>query len=50
MAAHGCVWQRGGKFSNFEGGIRVSAFVSGGGLPALRRGKTESALITGWDW
>ena len=27
----------GGKFSNFEGGIRVNAFVSGGSLPEVRR-------------
>jgi arylsulfatase I/J len=28
---------RGGKFSNWEGGIRVAAFVSGGVVPAARR-------------
>jgi len=41
---------RGVKFSNFEGGIRSAAFVSGGFLPEGRRGKTESGLITLWDW
>lgn len=41
---------RGGKFSNFEGGIRVNAFVSGGFLPASRRGVRENGLITSWDW
>lgn len=41
---------RGGKFSNWEGGIRVGALVAGGILPAERRGKTESGLVTGWDW
>jgi arylsulfatase I/J len=41
---------RGGKFSNWEGGIRVNAFVTGGALPASRRGAVESGLIAGWDW
>eukprot|EP00949_MAST-11_sp_MAST-11-sp1_P002575 g2575.t1 len=40
----------GGKFSNFEGGIRVNAFVAGGAVPASRRGITLSNLITVWDW
>ena len=29
---------RGGKKSNFEGGVRVNAFVTGGLVPAARRG------------
>eukprot|EP00948_MAST-09A_sp_MAST-9A-sp1_P000767 g767.t1 len=41
---------RGGKFSNFEGGIRVNAFVTGGVLPPSRRGQVESNYITSWDW
>ena len=41
---------RGGKFTNWEGGIRVNALVSGGALPAVRRGQKEEALITVWDW
>lgn len=40
----------GGKFSNFEGGIRVNAFVSGGQIPAARRGATLSQWSTIWDW
>jgi len=40
----------GGKFSNFEGGIRVAAFVSGGYLPEKRRGVKETGLVTVWDW
>ena len=40
----------GGKFSNWEGGIRVNAFVAGGALPVARRGATESALTAVWDW
>jgi arylsulfatase B len=38
------------RCSNWEGGIRVNAFVSGGLLPANRRGVVESGLIAGWDW
>jgi len=41
---------RGGKFSNFEGGIRVNAFVTGGIVPMSRRGSKLEGLITGWDW
>lgn len=41
---------RGGKFSNFEGGIRVNAFVNGGVVPAARRGAKLEGYITGWDW
>ena len=41
--------QKGGKFSNWEGGIRVSAVISGGFLPPARRGKIESGLISHWD-
>ncbi len=41
---------RGAKFSNFEGGIRVNSFVSGGALPPSRRGAVETGLIAAWDW
>lgn len=41
---------RGGKFSNFEGGIRVNAVVSGGYLPERRRGKKETGLMSIADW
>jgi arylsulfatase I/J len=43
---------RGGKFSNWQGGIRVNSFVTGGVLPAVQRGRRLSgshALIAGWD-
>eukprot|EP00039_Didymoeca_costata_P004959 m.77237 g.77237 ORF g.77237 m.77237 type:complete len:548 (-) comp12611_c0_seq1:71-1714(-) len=40
----------GGKFTNFEGGIRVNAFVAGGAVPLARRGTLEDSYITGWDW
>lgn len=41
---------KGGKFSNWEGGIRTAAFASGGFLPDLVRGTVQSGLIGGWDW
>lgn len=41
---------RGGKFSNFEGGIRVNAFVTGGMVPEARRGAKLDGYATGWDW
>jgi len=41
---------RGGKMSNFEGGVRVNAFISGGFVPEERRGKIETGYLTGWDW
>lgn len=41
---------RGGKFSNWEGGIRVNGWVSGGVLPASRRGQREDGMVAGWDW
>lgn len=36
--------------SNWEGGIRVNGFVSGGFLPAPRRGIKLSGLVAPWDW
>ena len=45
-----CITVRGGKASNFEGGIRVNGFVSGGCLPKSRRGIKLDGLVTGWDW
>uniref|UniRef100_A0A7S2IR02 Sulfatase N-terminal domain-containing protein n=1 Tax=Haptolina brevifila TaxID=156173 RepID=A0A7S2IR02_9EUKA len=41
---------RGGKGSNWEGGIRVNAFVSGGLIPAARRGTRFDGLVAIWDW
>lgn len=41
---------RGGKFSNFEGGIRVNAFVNGGYVPPGRRGSKLEGFVTAWDW
>eukprot|EP00966_Prymnesium_polylepis_P137115 3168316-Prymnesium_polylepis.1 len=41
---------RGGKTSDFEGGIRVNSFVTGGLLPPARRGTTLNELIHFADW
>lgn len=41
---------RGAKFSVFEGGVRVPAFVNSPLLPASARGKTTDALIYIADW
>lgn len=41
---------RGGKKSNFQGGVRVNAFASGGALPKKVRGTRLDELVTIWDW
>jgi arylsulfatase I/J len=41
---------RGGKYSNFEGGIRVNAFASGGYLPKAVRGSKLEGIIHIADW
>jgi arylsulfatase I/J len=41
---------RGGKYSNFEGGIRVNAFASGGYLPTAVRGSKVEGIIHIADW
>ena len=41
---------RGGKHSNWEGGIRVVAFASGGFIPASRRGVVLNGIIHNADW
>jgi hypothetical protein len=33
-----------------QGGVRVNAWVSGGGLPESMRGKKLEGLTTIWDW
>lgn len=40
---------RGAKFSNWEGGIHVPALVSGGALPASRRGSQWTGIAAVWD-
>ena len=41
---------RGGKVSNWEGGVRTNAFVAGGLVPAAKRGTTHDDLVACWDW
>lgn len=41
---------RGSKFSNWEGGIRVPAFVSGGFVPERMRGTKLAGLGAVWDF
>lgn len=41
---------RGGKHSNWEGGVRANAFVSGGFLPEAVRGTRTSQLTAIEDW
>lgn len=41
---------RGGKNSNFEGGVRVPTLFSGGAVPAGRRGASTDALFHVSDW
>jgi len=41
---------KGGKYSDWEGGVRTNAFVSGGYVPAERRGKTFEGIISIADW
>ena len=41
---------RGGKYTYFEGGLRTTAFVTGGVLPAAMRGVNVSAPIHICDW
>ena len=41
---------RGGKGSNFQGGVRVNAWASGGLIPATQRGRKETGLLAAWDF
>jgi len=41
---------RGGKLTDFEGGIRAVTVVSGGALPEERRGQVEDGLMHIADW
>lgn len=41
---------RGGKYSLFEGGIRVAAFISGGLIPQALRGSTNNGMVHIADW
>jgi len=41
---------RGGKFSDWEGGVRVNAFVTGGAVPKSKRGTVLNDFIHLCDW
>jgi len=41
---------KGGKYSDWEGGIRTNAFVSGGFVPVARRGSKHSGVVSIADW
>jgi len=41
---------RGGKYSDWEGGIRVNAFLSGGFIPSERRGTRHQGIVSIADW
>lgn len=41
---------RGGKVSNFEGGIRVNSWAAGGLVPASKRGTVLDDLVSSFDW
>eukprot|EP00931_Biecheleriopsis_adriatica_P007110 TRINITY_DN108425_c0_g1_i1.p1 TRINITY_DN108425_c0_g1~~TRINITY_DN108425_c0_g1_i1.p1 ORF type:complete len:684 (+),score=121.75 TRINITY_DN108425_c0_g1_i1:82-2133(+) len=41
---------KGGKYSDWEGGVRTNAFVSGGFVPTDRRGSKHSGVISIADW
>jgi arylsulfatase A-like enzyme len=41
---------RGGKYSEFDGGIRATAFVSGGFLPETVQGTKQDGLMHIADW
>lgn len=41
---------KGGKLSDWEGGVRVNAFVSGGAVPISKRGSKLKDLVHMSDW
>jgi len=41
---------KGGKFNDWEGGVRSNAFVAGGVIPKGKRGTTFSGVISIADW
>lgn len=41
---------RGGKYSDFQGGVRTNAFLSGGWLPDAARGTSFSGVVHIADW
>lgn len=41
---------RGGKYSDFEGGVRTSTFMSGGYIPKERQGYVHKGVVSVADW
>jgi len=41
---------RGGKYSDFEGGIRTNTFISGGFIPKESRGHVHNGIVSISDW
>lgn len=41
---------KGGKYSDWEGGVRTTAFVSGGFVPQAKRGTSHTGVISIADW
>merc|ERR1719221_286198 len=41
---------KGGKYSDWEGGVRVNAFVSGGFVPIEKRGTIHLGIVSIADW
>eukprot|EP00413_Alexandrium_margalefii_P010937 CAMPEP_0204530748 /NCGR_PEP_ID=MMETSP0661-20131031/10787_1 /ASSEMBLY_ACC=CAM_ASM_000606 /TAXON_ID=109239 /ORGANISM="Alexandrium margalefi, Strain AMGDE01CS-322" /LENGTH=677 /DNA_ID=CAMNT_0051536853 /DNA_START=48 /DNA_END=2081 /DNA_ORIENTATION=+ len=41
---------RGGKYSDFEGGIRTNTFISGGFVPEESRGRVHNGIVSIADW
>eukprot|EP00927_Polykrikos_kofoidii_P005344 TRINITY_DN12113_c0_g1_i6.p1 TRINITY_DN12113_c0_g1~~TRINITY_DN12113_c0_g1_i6.p1 ORF type:complete len:705 (+),score=91.57 TRINITY_DN12113_c0_g1_i6:65-2116(+) len=41
---------KGGKYNDFEGGVRSNAFVSGGFIPVDRRGSRFDGVVSIADW
>lgn len=41
---------RGGKYSDFEGGVRVAGFMAGGYVPPALRGTTQEGMVHVADW
>ena len=41
---------RGGKYSDFEGGVRTNTFISGGFIPPSSRGRVHNGIVSIADW
>lgn len=41
---------RGGKYADFEGGVRVNAFVAGGFVPSEKQGSSFEGVVSIADW